>query len=652
MNIYLNIGFCLIKMFLLIFILIVLKYNKIKRINDSNQLLDLLVKKGMQFFCVLIVTQFLCIQIGVYDGFIVSLILFLLLFFDHFKTFNLKNIFIRIQQRWKKTLLKTVEKLENKERIFNLRPFFTRKKELQNKNILFSIFLVIILTIAGSFFYLKYDHYLFSSVWFETLKMVNYKNQQIFFTEFVYPEGLYSFINYLSRITNASTEISIYFYSIIQLIALMIVLYWFVLKTTRSKVIIPLTICIFFLLGFTFLPVNITSFFQSNSIHLSFVILFPIFYFFWRPGAFKERGRKNVLWFIIFFFAIALINIYTFLFVLPIYFAIGFFFLRFSKERRRILFAYIIVFILSFCFYYLAVLIRNEDFYAFFRRNIIEVELFFYNPFLSENIDKLLFRYQLFFFFGFVFNIFIRLFFRINWIIRTIMFLFCFFTYLLTQIKFEWIDKDILFEILLILFPLQIGIVLSIFIDTAKLVLRNKVLITSRYLIVFVIMILFLWMSQSKYLLVDKEKNDLMNEELLVANEMILSNYLDRSYMVSGRSYLGKLSSGKRFFIEYEYFLGKNYLIKDSIYSKYKNDSSYLLKNPQVVIPSSVLVFVFNKNNDQDNYSKEEILNRIDLLKQKGRPVRKIHTTAFFEIYEIINKRNSSKVSEMIIANK
>ena len=648
---YKIIAFSLIKLFLIYLIFLFLKLRIIKKHNDFHSLFDVAIKKGVEYLSVLIILLAITIQLGFYDGIIVSALFLMYLFFDHHKTINLVFLFNKIKKQTKVTLIQVIENLEKYNSFINTKElrknkFFSKK----NSILLLSVMLLILLVIFSSFYYLKFDHYLFSSTWFETLKMVNAKNEQHFFTEMVYPEGQYAFINYLSRITNASTEITIYAYSIFQLVLLVIIMYWFVFKITRSQIIVPLTVGVFFLLGFSFLPVSINSFFQSSAIHFSFIIVLPIFYYFINPKVLKFSSKTLFIWFAVLFSAIALISVYTFVCVFPLFFLLTCVFLKKQnvKERMLILSAYVAVFLVSFIGYYVLIIMMEESFFTFLRRNIIDIDLFFFNPYLNENIDELLFKYQVFFLIGFLFNRIIAIFYRIRWKKRSMLFLYGFSIYTLTQIHLKWVDVDILYIIMLLFLPIQFGILISIILDFFKIAFKKRVYLNSRVIIVFFGLLSFFGFTQTKYLLIEKDRNDLLNEELLLANEMILKNYLDRSYMVTNKSSLSRLSSGNRFFAEYSYFLSEKYMRRDSLFAKYKNDRVYLSNHPETVVPSSMIVFVYKNESDSHSYSKEEIMTRINELKKKGRRVRKIYFSDFFEVYEIINKSKASKVSEMV----
>lgn len=648
---YKLIAFSLFKLILIYLIFLFLKFRFIKRHNDFHSLFDVAIKKGVQHLCVLIILLAITIQFGFYDGILVSFLFLLYLFFEHHRTTKLVFIFHKIKKETKVTLIQIIENLEKYGSFINIKEL--RKNMLfskRNRIILLSVLLLILLVIFCSFFYLKYDHYLFSSTWFETLKMVNAKNEQHFFTEMVYPEGQYAFINYLSRITNASTEITIYVYSIFQLVLLVIIMYWFVFKVTKSQIIVPLSVGVFFLLGFSFLPVSINSFFQSSTIHFSFIIVLPVFYYFINPKNLKFSKKILFVWFTILFSAIALISLYTLVCVFPLFFLLVCIFLKKqnTKERLIILSAYVATLATSFIGYYLLVKLREECFYTFLRRNIIDIDLFFFNPYLNLNIDELLFKYQVFFLIGFLFNRIIAVFYRIRWKKRSVLFLFGFSIYILSQVHLKWVDIDILYSIMLLFLPIQFGILISIFLDFFKIVCRKRIYLNSRVIIVFFGLVSFFGFAQTKYLLIEKDRNDLLNEELLLANEMILKNYLDRSYMVTNKSNLSRLSSGNRFFAEYSYFLSEKYMRSDSLFAKYKDNHAYLSNHPEIVVPSSMIVFVYKKQIDSPSYSKEEIITRIKELKNKGRGVRKIYKSGFFEVYEIINKANASKVSEMV----
>ena len=149
---------------------------------------------------------------------------------------------------------------------------------------------------------------MFSSASFTTLGKINATDKMQWFTSAVEVEGQYAFINYLKHLTSSSSEISIYLYGVFHFLVLISIIYWFVYKISESTVIVPLFVCLFYILGFSFLPVNINYFFQCTSINLAFIIVFPTVYFYLYPKLLHKDNWNLFFTMATAFFAIGLID--------------------------------------------------------------------------------------------------------------------------------------------------------------------------------------------------------------------------------------------------------------------------------------------------------------------------------------------------------
>ncbi len=633
---------------LIIFVFIVWKYIVLKR--DFFAVFDTAIKFFFKYFSILIILLFVTIQLGIYDAIVVNVFLMLFIAFDFLNTYGFNEVKQKFQNITTNNVVKYVKYFE--------RGYFSKKRKKtsvslflkrQNLEVFYALIILMLLVIITSLYYLKFDRYLFTSSWFESLAMINSKDAQQWFTNDINVEGQYAFVNYLKHITNCSSEIMIYISAIFQFLILVVILYWFIYKISESSITIPVFVGLFFILGFAFLPININTFFQSSSINLAFLLVFPVFYYFLYPKSIPLKDWEQFLTFTFSFIAIGLIDIYVLCFVFPLFFILGFVFYlsKHFKKRLIILGAYLFSTIVIIGTYISCAMIAVEDFVVFFRKNLISVESNFYNPYIITAFDKLLFYYQVMFALTIVLILIFGLLFKHSW--KKKMILMCYGTiiYFLTQINSGWIDKDLLYRLLLLLLPIQIGILLTTLFAFFKMIFKKKYNYSYRGVIVFCIGIAALVCFEQEPLQIKKDKYNLLNEEILLANEEILNQYHDHAYIVVNQDELYMLSSYCRYFMNYSEFLSNSYLKKDANYAKYRKNIVYLRKHPKVVLASSILVFVYN-----DNYCKAKnkatLLSRITYLKNRGRGIKKIHESDFFDVYEIINEPKSSRTSEMI----
>lgn len=646
MNIYIAISTGLIKVFLFLgFVFFATrKFLLLKR--DFNKIFDAIIRKYVEYQSLLIVLLFITINCKIYDGISIAVIMSLIGFMDYLQISNPLKIPKIVVKKFKKRLLVLIYELEHKKFSW-LRIIKNTHIKLGRKNLFIynSILLLFITIIALSFYFIKFDHYLFSSGWFYTLEMVNTKDKNLWFTNEVYPEGVYAFINYLSHITNSSPEISIYVYAILQLLLVIMSIFWYMQKMTDSKVIIPTFVSIFYIIGFTYLPSDIANFYQNSSMQLALTLFLPLCVFLIKPNFLPYQRNERIAKLSLAFFAIALIDLYFFFFLLPLALILVSLFKWRSKKRENAL-AYIITFVVVLFTYDYFLKEQSETIFDLFRRVLIAVDIYFHNPFILVNVDKLIFYYQFVFIISFLFNLFFAIFQKKRWRRRMFTFVLVSILYFLTQINCKWLDTDILFRLLSVFIPIQLGITTSIIFDILKLYFREREA-SNRGGVVLVLSIVVFAILQESVLATKRENKQFLFEDVLSANEMILQKYLDRTYLVVNKQEYLNLSSGRRYFLSYDEFLNEKYLDKDQRYAKYVNNNKYLSKHPDIVLPSSVFVFLYNSGEIGEN-KNDLLLNRIQYLGSIGRKTRKVFSTQQLTVYEIINKQNASKISELV----
>ena len=114
------------------------------------------------------------------------------------------------------------------------------------------------------------------------------------------------------------------------------------------------------------------------------------------------------------------------------------------------------------------------------------------------------------------------------------------------------------------------------------------------------------------------------------------------------------ISRDEHFFINYNEFIN-TYAIRDSVYCENIDNLEFLHKNPDLILPNSVFVFVTKKSVENINYDLQTpkevsdiVVSQIELLKARGRTIRLYYDDDILSVYEIINKDKSSKLNDLI----
>ena len=643
----------LLKLVFVFLLLLLLLQKTIILKRDFYTVLDQVVRIFFKYISLLTIFLFITIQLHIYDAIFVNFLLFMVVVYSYFRerkmTFSQVHGF-RVSSKIAMVGTKYFES-----------GFFGQKK---HKNILKTVFrkkhiesfytLVVLLLVAvfTALYFFKYDKYLFSSAWFTTLEKINAKDKMQWFTSAVEVEGQYAFINYLKHLTSSSSEISIYLYGVFHFLVLISIIYWFVYKISESTVIVPLFVCLFYILGFSFLPVNINYFFQCTSINLAFIIVFPTVYFYLYPKLLHKDNWNLFFTMATAFFAIGLIDFYMLFLVFPLFFVLSLliYFNKFRKMKLIVMGAYLFSASITSGLYFYHCHFDPAEFKVFVLSNLISVESDFHNPYLILFFDKLLFYYQLLFLATSVVIMIFAFCFNYPWRRRMLVMVFCSLIYLLTQFDLYFIDNDLLFRLLLIFLPIQLGILLNTVLNFYRIVFSMiDFKFYYRGLLVFIMMALVFINFEIKPLQENKDRKNELNEAILTVNLNILRYYYNLSYIVVNSDNLYMLSSYNRYFMGYKEFMSKEYLAKDALYAKHRDDDDYLKYNTDVVLSPSVLIYVYeDAYRGENEFSKTELLERINVFKNKGRKVRTLHSCKFFTVYEIINKPNLSLISEMV----
>ncbi|WP_431468837.1 hypothetical protein V8245_06895 [Flavobacterium columnare] len=410
-------------------------------------------------------------------------------------------------------------------------------------------------------------------------------------------------------------------------------------------IIIPIFVTVYYILGFTFLPSDITNFYQSCSLLLAFTLILPLVIYMTKLRMLPYTRKEQYFKFLLAFIAIGLLDLYAFLFLLP-FLVIFLVIVYFKKNKSSVVFQmYVLSLIIVVSVYSSFLLIHQESFNDILRRTLIDVQLSFSNPFIRIEIDRLMFYYQIIFIIGFILNLLSAIFLKRGWRKKVLVFLFVTAVYLLTQVDNEWIDKDVLFKVLSVFIPILMGINIAIVSDFLKMFSKKRYPIYKGGFVVLFSISIFVYLEKN-VLFLPMNETEKLHQNILAVNEMILRGYLDRTYAVVNKDEYFNLSSGRRYFIPYKDFLAPHYLKVDSIYAKNIKRNKFLIKHPEFILPSSIFVFKYTTSEYEE--LNAELLDRFKRLKKRNRNIKKIFDSNQLEVYEIINKPFSSKISNMV----
>ena len=157
-------------------------------------------------------------------------------------------------------------------------------------------------------------------------------------------------------------------------------------------------------------------------------------------------------------------------------------------------------------------------------------------------------------------------------------------------------------------------------------------------------------------ILTEIPQRNIVNEEIIEAYDILGEKNLPFSYSVVNSSANEVISVNDHFFINYDYF-NDEYIQRDSIYAANRLDVEFLKKHPEIILPNSTFVFLYNENAIADDKNKlnaeEQQKTRINLarLMKAERSVQLFLKKTSFSVYEIINEPNATNIQDLIFYN-
>ncbi|WP_164076243.1 hypothetical protein [Flavimarina sp. Hel_I_48] len=609
-----------------------------------------------------VITGFLLTLLNAFDLMVIFLILFfiiLMVFMNLKRKKALRKQFNRIYTR---IILYTVIKFEKDEFFIDRDNVNKLKKtdsfsELSGLNRKWQYALatvILVVTYSSRYFFYEYDSFTLSESWYYELSLIKEISAQRWFFHSGSMMGDHVLINIYGKLAHLSDAIALQSFGLIEISILALVLYWVSYKITGRHG--PGCIAAFsFGFLYAFLPLNIDQLLQHKSIFLALTLAIPTMVFSIYPKALRLKHSIYLRWMTYFFSAVLLIDLYVGLYIIPPFLVLtGLFNYKYRKPYvLRGLLAYVIAFACVGIIYYAASIIKDQNLRDFVISNLFSFNSYTYTPQLIIPFDSLMHYYQ-----GAAVLLLIISFVRYTLSPEKWTGVIIFMVYFNLLFNLYWLDDyfldyDLFTQTISVFLPLFFGLgfyILSSLIPTIKKSVR---FITGMDFAIATAFVFLIGFFTKDYLTVLPVTGYRLQDQIFDAYIDIESSRLPYSYTVVNSNANSILSRGSHYYLSYNVF-NADYLDRDARFNKFKKNTEYLRKHTELILPQSVLVFIYNdealKNKSYGLYEDQQTLTRKQLarLKERGRSVELVYKKPLLEVYEIINRPRSSKINDLI----
>lgn len=632
-------------------------HRKFVNVKRHVNFLDFIVTNWFRYGSLLIVIIFTLVQLNAYNLFNCFIIFSLIITIDIIGLRNLINPRQYFYTQIRTSLLFFLRSVENKKSFWFWFSFDSSNKEKNNNTLILLLTVVIgTITFASRYYFIIYDNYSLSDAWIYDLHKVIQFDNQYWFTYELATDAELAFVNFYGKITDVSPEIALQVISILESTLLALIMFWIINKLTPSKILAPTIASLFFALVYVLTPLNIYFLLKGNPMFLALTFALPAFVFYIKPTLLKITKISYFISFVLVFITVGLIDFFTLFILIPPFLVFG---LIFTKKKYKIynliaLLGYALALGLLFGVYSFACYYQRTELIDFLHSNLLSVSSYTYVPQLILPYNLIINYAQLSTFIGLFLVLLLVIFKKENWRSTFVFFLYFNFLIVLTYIKSEWIDIDMLYNSLSIFIPVVIGFNAAILIRIFNFIFKRFEKfspVTVSILVVAMVYSSIYYQRKNISLLTESDQTP---KEILNAYDKIYQTFFRLKYSVVNDPATEVISTNKHFFINYDFFL-EDYIKRDSIYFKNRKDPTFLVKNPEYTLTKSVLVFVLNDKSKAENNAfaqnknlNSSLLKKLEELKKKGRKINLFYKTDVLKVYEIVNESEESKISDLI----
>ena len=640
-------------------ILLFLFYLNRKFVNVTKHVhfMDFIVVNWFRYASVLVSVIFVLVEASAYNLFNCFFVFGLLMAVDIIGYENLKNPKRYFRTHIRSGLLSFLRNVENKRSFWDWFSLDRTKKKNDNNNfILILTILIGVITFLSRYYFVIYDNYSLSDAWIYDLNKVIQFDNQYWFTYELATDGELAIVNFYAKITDVSPEIGLQVIAILESTLLAVIIFWTINKLTPSKFIAPTIAALFFSLVYVLTPLNVYFLLKGNPTFLALTFAIPAFVFYLKPKLFPVSNTSYYFSYFFLFCAIGLIDLFTLFILSPPLLFIGFVFSRVRDKRKNFLAicGYLSAMIVLYAVYYYACYYQRADLFEYLQNNLLSISSYTYVPQLILPYSEIIRYAQISTAVGLIIVLLLVVIRKENWRPTITLYLYFNFVIMLTFIKSEWLDIDMLNNSISVMLPIILGLHIAILSRLLNFALKRF----EKYSPITVAMI-FAAMLYFSYTLQEKSINSLTvsdqtPKQILDAYDKISQTFFKNSYCVVNDPATQVISQNSHFFMNYEFFLN-DYPTIDSINTKHRKEPDFLVKNPEYSLSKSVLVFVLNeKAIDESNIFAEnkqlqnDLIENINLLNKRGRRVNLFYDSEVLRVYEIVNEPGESKTSDLI----
>lgn len=633
--------------------------RKLVNTSPNNNFLEFLVWQWFRYGSIMGTLMFVSVQLGIYNLVNSVIILLMIIAIDYIGFKNLRHPRRYYEETVRKNIHLLLKRMENEYPAKNWFKFTRRQSKPGKSTGIYILGLVIaisVITFASRVYFFKYDSYSLSPLWISDLQtLVGFDAQQWFGGESKVVGDL-AYVNFYGKIANVTPEIALQSIGILESVLLAVLIFWVVSKITKSRHIAPTVAALIFGMVYTLSPLNIYFVLQNRPIFLALTFGLPVMVYYLKPGMLKMSKRQFFAAFLIVFFAIGLIDVFTLCILFPPFMFTGLFFARKKSGNFKWvgLLAYLASVVLIIGLYAIIGSYYQTDLRMFLHSNFLAVSSYTYIPQLVLDLDVLLGYYRIASAIVVILLLVYTFWAKEDW--RAAFAFLIYFNLLLVirSINSVWVDDDLLTQALSVFMPIiagiSIAVIVRIFIPVFKNFYRWNPVVLALVFAGCVGLAINTQMDEFEQL----TESDPTQREVLEAYDNITRDYFPYSYAVVNNNQTQILSADKHYFMNYSDFLYE-YPQQDSVYFKNINNPKYIKAHAADVLPKAVLVFIFDQEKAADSPTYAEngelkpiLMDQLAMLRKRGRNVRLFYDNEHVKVYEIVNQPKASRISDLI----
>lgn len=636
-------------------LILFLYYMNRKFINParSNNFLDFLVRNWFKYGSIIGLVIFGTIQLGIYNLINCLIILIVIIIIDIIGFSNFFHLKKYIETNTKAQVHQILRDIERKRPVKSWLGLAKRSRNRENTFLFTIVVLLSFITFGTRFFFLKYDLYSLSGTWLTNLIQYGAFDSQIWFGSEVGANADLAFANFYGKLADMSAEIALQSMGMLESTLLSIIIFWTVRKISPSKFYAPIVASITFALGYTLRPINVYFLLENKPILLALSFGLPAMVYLLRPGLLRMSKRGFFFCMLSAFTVMGLIDLFTVFILMPPFFVLAVLFTR-SKTLRYFwigMLAYLAAIVVLTGIYGISSIIHDNDLLMFLHSGLLSIGSYTYVPQLLLPFEDLVRFYQISSAIGLVFVLYFNFVKKERWGYTAAFLVYFNVVTFMGSLNSSWIDSDLMNLALSVFIPVMAGIQVSILVRLFLPLQDKLILLHKPAILTLIVGLLFCAFYFQRDTLKRLTEADTTPKQILDAYDEIATDYFPYSYAVVNDNVLQPISSGKHFFISYDDFINE-YPKRDSTYFKHSRDAKFMRKNPDVVIPKSILLFVYSKDKPQMYGDigdvSDKLQSQIGMLRSRGRKVALFYNNKNVKVYEIVNEPGESKISDLI----